>query len=195
MIRKPTWITLAVFIILLVFAILWPQLRPQETTSGIAPTPEPPWSYPFSEIAGFTVENFEKGKTIEFQKDMEGKWIQTKPIEGQADGTLVEETIDWLAAPIVDRELPSEGDLAPFGLDEPKANITVVFTDGTSNRLQVGNVTATGSMRYVKMPHGYRVLLISKFDVNSVLDMVDGNWLLTSLPEEMELDGAETAVP
>jgi hypothetical protein len=195
MIRKPTWIALAIFIVLLVFAILWPRSRPQETASEITPTPEPPWSYPFSELVGFTVENFEKGKMIEFQKDAEGQWEQTKPIEGQADGTLIEQTIKWLAAPIVDRELLSEGDLVPFGLNEPIASITVAFTDGTTNHLQVGDVAVTGSMRYVKMSHSSRILLISKFDVNSVLDMVDGDWLLTPLPEEIEPEGTETAVP
>ena len=195
MIRKPTWITLALFVLLLVFAILWPRLRPQEPASEITPTPEPPWRYPFSELVGFTVENFEKGKTIEFQKDAEGQWKQIIPIEGGADGTLVEQTIDWLAAPIVDRELSSEGGLVPFGLDEPIASITVVFTNGTINHLQVGDVAVTGSMRYVKIPHSSRILLINKFDVNSVLDMVDGNWLLTPLPEEIAPEGTETVVP
>jgi hypothetical protein len=195
MIRKPTWIALAVFIVLLVSAILWPRLHSPETDSEITPTPEPPWNYPISELIGLTVENYENGKTIELRRDAEGQWNQIIPIEGQADGARIEQTIGWLAAPIVDRELPLEGDLVSFGLGEPIAMFTVTFSDGTSNHLQVGDVTVMGSMRYVKMPHSSRILLISKFDVNSVLDMVDGDWLMTPLPEEIEPEGAETAVP
>jgi hypothetical protein len=195
MIRRPTWIAIAIFVFLMIFAILWPRLRPQEDISSITPIPEPPWNFLFSEIVGVTVENFEEGKTIQFQKDAEGLWMEIVPNEGQADGTQIEQTISWLASPIIDRELPSQEDLDPFGLAEPVAIITVTFTDGTSESLQIGNVTATGSMRYVKMPHSSRVLLINYFDVNSVLKMVDDEWLLTSQPEEIEPEGTETAVP
>ncbi|OGO17800.1 MAG: hypothetical protein A2Z14_07920 [Chloroflexi bacterium RBG_16_48_8] len=195
MIRKPTWIMLAVFVLLLIFAILWPQFRPQETVSEITPSPEPPWSALASNILGVKVENFEKGKTLELQKDGEGLWTQIVPIQGQADGELVEQSISWLASPIVDRELSTEGGLDQFGFTEPSGIITVTFADGASNILLVGDVTATGSVRYVIIPHSSKVLLIDKFDVNSVLEMVDVDWLLAPLPEEIEADGTETPVP
>jgi hypothetical protein len=195
MIRKPTWITLAVFLLLVVVAILWPRLRPDETDLESTPTLEPPWIVPFSEIVGIKVENFEKEKSVELQRDAEGLWMQIAPSEGQADVELIEQTINWLASPAVTRELPIQGGLAQFGLDEAKGIITVTSSDGTTSTLLIGDVTVTGSMRYVIMPHGSKVLLINKYDVNSVLDLVDGNWLITPLPEEIEPEGTETAVP
>jgi hypothetical protein len=195
MIRKPTWIALAVFALLLVTAILWPRLSPEESIAEITPTAEPPWTFSLSEVVGIKVENFEKEKSIEFQKDAEGHWMQIAPGEGQADGDLVEQTIYWITSPIVDRELTSETDLDQFGLIEPTGIITITLEDGTVNILQVGDVTVIGSMRYVKMPHSSRVLLLDKFDVNSILEMVDGEWLLPPLPEEIEPEVTGSAVP
>ena len=195
MIRKPTWIALAVFALLFVFAILWPRFSPEKSITESTPTVEPPWTFSLSELVGIKVENFEKEKTIEFQKDTEGHWMQMMPNEGQADGELVEQTISWLTSPMVDRELSSETDLAQFGLNEPAGIITITLEDGTTNVLQVGDATVIGSMRYVKMPHSSRVLLIRIFDVNSVLEMVDGDWLFPPLPEEIEPEVTGSAVP
>ncbi len=195
MIRKPTWITLAIFILLLVFAILWPQLRPEESIPESTQTLESPWFIPFSELIGIKVENFEEGKTVELQKDPEGQWNEVGGSQGQADEEIIERSINWLASPVIARELSTEGGLDQFGLDEPKGIITVTFTDGTTNVLLIGDVTVPGSMRYVKMPHSSRVLLIDKSVVNSVMELVDGDWLLTPLPEEIEPEGTETAVP
>jgi hypothetical protein len=195
MIRKPTWITLAVFLILMGFVLLWPQLRPEEEAPEITPTPESPWTIVFSDITGVKVENFEKEMTVELHKDAEGQWISIVPVQGQVDIALVEQRFNWLASPVVDRELSGEDELTPFGLDEPKGIITVTSTDGTIYILLVGDVTMTGSMRYVMLPSDSRVLLIDKYDVNSVLDMVDGDWILTPTPEDTELEGTETIVP
>jgi len=194
MIRKPTLIMLVVFALLLLLAFLWPKLRPQETVSEVTPTSEPLWNVLISDIHNLKVENFEKGKTLEFKKNEEGLWMQILPTEGQADGELLEQTITWLTSPSVDREISSEGGLEQFGLIEPSGIITVTLMNGTSNVLSVGDVTPTGSMRYVKMPHSSRILLINKYDVNSILDMVDDDWL-TPLPEETGASSTSTPIP
>jgi hypothetical protein len=195
MIRKPTWITLALFALLLVIAIFWPQLHPEESTPETTQTVEPLWDYPSSDLVGIKVENYAEEKTIEFQKDAEDQWMQITPSEAQADGELIEEVISWLASPTVERELPADNGQAQYGLDEPTGIITVTFKDGTTRVLQVGDETVVGSTRYVMMPDEDRILLIDKTDVNSVLEMVDGDWLLPPPPEEIEPESTKTLVP
>lgn len=190
MIRRSTWITLGVFVILLFFAIFWTRLRPEEPAPEATPTLEPLWIALPSDIVGVKVEDLEAGKIVELQKDEDGIWNQVTPIQGPANTEFIEITINWLAAPVAKRELVIEGDLAQFGLCEPKGKITVNLTDGAEQVLLIGDDTVIGSMTYVIMPSSSKVLLLSKVDVDSTLVLVD--LLLSPTPEESTPESTET---
>jgi hypothetical protein len=186
MIRRSTWITIGVFIILLGFVIYWNQIRIPEESEDPTALPESPWNISLTEITGVTITNYELGKTLELQKTMEGNWIELAPEEGLVDAQKVEQALNWLTMPNVSREISTEGGLAQFGLDEPKGMITVFTQDGNTNFLLVGDNTPIGNQTYTIVPNTYHVLLISKFDVNSIMELAGMELVLTPEPEETQ---------
>ena len=188
MIRRSTWITLGVFVIMLVFAIYWTNFRPAETTLEPTPLPESPWSLSLAEIEGVKISNYEQGKYLELQRTSEGNWVEKSPNEGSVDPGTVEQAISWLTAPIVNRVVVTDGGLAQFGLDEPRGIITLYTNDGETKVLLVGDISPLGNQIYAIMPHTYNVLLINSIDVDLVLDLVGMELLLTPLPEEIQTD-------
>jgi hypothetical protein len=195
MIRKPTWITIGIFVLLLVFAVFWTQFRPEETDSEGPETMEPPWSVPPSDIVGLKVQDLQSGDLVELEKNSEGIWYQITPIQGQADTELIQQSLNWLSAPKVKREVSTEGGLKQFGLSEPRGMITVILSDGLTKELLIGDITVTGSMTYVIMPHSSSVLLLDKFIVDSSLELSKADLLLPPLPEEIMIEDSETSEP
>jgi hypothetical protein len=193
MIRRSTWVTLGVFALLVVFAVFWTQFRPEDTVDEVPATLEPPWSALPSDIIGVKIENLQSGKSVKLEKKSDGIWIQLSPLQGQADTELVEQSIGWLSAPSINRELTTEGGLAQFGINEPRGIITVELIGGETKVLLIGDVTVPGSMTYVMMPHSSSVLLIDKYVVDSALGLVDAELLLPPLPEEIEVEGTKTS--
>jgi len=193
MIRRSTWITLGVFIILLVFAIYWTNFRSTETTIEPTPLPESPWSLSFAEIESVKISNYEQGKSLELRRNSEGNWVESSH-DGDVDAGTVEQAISWLAAPIVNRVVMTEGGLAQFGLDEPRGIITVFTYDGDAKVLLIGDISPIGNLTYVIMPQTYNVLLINNIDVDSIMDLVGMELHLPPLPEETQTD-MEPEVP
>jgi hypothetical protein len=195
MIRKSTWITLGLFIVVLAFAIYWTSFRAPESPEESTPMPQPPWSLFSSEIEGLKVEDFESGESVELARDSEGGWARMTPEQGPVDSEMVEQSISWLASPSVTRQISAEGDLTQFGLSEPRGSVTILLTDGSSMVLLIGDNSPTSSMTYTLVPDSPDVLLVSKYDVNSILEFIDLELVPTPTPEEVEVESTETAVP
>jgi hypothetical protein len=189
MIRRPTWITLGVFVALLSFAVYWTLFRSEESNSEVTPTLEPLWSALPSDIVGIKIEDLDTGKSIELQKDADDAWNQLTPIQGPVETEFIVSTIDWLAAPVPKREFLIEGDLTQFGLSEPNGKITVNLTGGAEHVLLIGDDNVIGSMTYVMLSPSSKVLLMNKLDVDSTLELVD--ILLPPTPEESTLEAIE----
>jgi len=183
MIRRSTWITIVVFIFLLGFVIYWNRSRIPEESKDPTALPESPWNISLTEIESVTIASYELGETLELQKTIEGKWIEIAPQEGQVDAERVEQALTWLTMPIVNRKILTEGGLAQYGLDEPKGLITLFTQDGEIQILLVGEDSPTGNQTYTIVPNTYEVLLINKIDVDSVMELVGMELLLTPEPE------------
>jgi len=80
----------------------------------------------------------------------DGEWGITAPVTTTADGTAIDSLVDRLEGGKRERLIvDSADDLAPFGLAEPVARVTLELSDGESATLAVGNDTPVGANVYV----------------------------------------------
>lgn len=109
------------------------------------------------------------GDATTVQREEGAGWRITAPIDARADATEVAGVTSNLTTLDLSRVIDeAPADLAPFGLDSPR--IVVSFTTGGgTERLLVGERTATGGDIYAKLDSSPRVFLIPSW-LESSLD-------------------------
>ena len=173
MIRKTTWILLAVFGVSIVGAILWSSSQGDGTEAESTPTVEALWTVDSAAIRSIRLEDLEGGTVVEVERHPEEGWHLVQPTPGPADAGRVERGASWLAAPRPRSVLPDSDDLAAFGLEEPSKRIVMTLEDGSQKQLDVGRTDPTGSVVYARVPDGTDVLLMSKFGLDEVLGLLE----------------------
>ncbi len=68
-----------------------------------------------------------------------------------------------------DTIISTKGDLSDFGLDDPRASVTVTYTDGTAARLRIGDVAAADAGTYIAFGDSDIVYLSSNDAVDAFL--------------------------
>jgi len=192
MIRRSTWIVLGSFLALLVLAIYLSRSSPELETSTAVPRPEPLWEITTAEIDGLLVENLETGVLVELQRDAEFGWLLLQPQEGPADAAKVEQAVSWLARPQPLRVFDSEEKFFQFGLLEPRGRVTIILKEEKSEGFLIGNETPTGNSTYIAIAGKPEVYVVSKFSLDSVINLTVDDLLLA---EDVELDMLDTPLP
>jgi hypothetical protein len=104
------------------------------------------------------------GQAVELRKGDDGKWqlVEPKPLRADQDaaGSLVSTLSSLSADKLVEEKA---ADLAPYGLNAPALNVTVVKKDGKSQELMVGDEVPTGAGYYVKLAGDPRVFTIASY--------------------------------
>jgi hypothetical protein len=195
MIRRNTWITLAVFLVLLAFAYWWTRLRPEGTaTAEATPTQAPLWGVSADEINGIMVEYLTTGDVVELERQDDGSWVLIQPEEGSLTQDRAQQAADWLAAPRPRTTIPDPGDLLDFGLAEPTHRVTIRLADGSTRALEVGAETPIGTTQYLRLPDQSAVLVVSKYGLDGVLGLLD-DVLATPTPTVTETPEASPPEP
>lgn len=86
-------------------------------------------------------------------------WRLTKPLDAPADSMAVKNLINAIAEAEVKKTLDDASDLAPYGLDQPFAKVTVKLKDKELPTILVGKSTPVGFSAYVKKADEPKVLL------------------------------------
>lgn len=181
MIRRSTWITLAVFVVLLGFAIWWTNFRPQSQDDIIA-TPVPLWTLSAADVEMLRVEDPDSGEVVELHRDADELWVLVEPVTGAADASLVESAVAWLESPVPTRTLDQVDDLDPYGLAEPRRIVEVELKDGSSMILNVGREAPTGAVAYVRVDDRPEIHTMSIYALDTVLGLLDEIPLLAPTP-------------
>lgn len=172
MVKKQTWVLLAVFLVLAGIA-LFLKYNPKGIASEKDATPLPtdiPIEYliPKQEsVASLTISS--RGGEIVGLEARGGKWVGIKPVEAEADQASVGEAISQLTAITVLAHL----DLRPedTGLLSPANTIVVGFSDGTSMKVQIGDATPTKTGYYARKEDG-SILVVDKYGVDALLNLL-----------------------
>jgi hypothetical protein len=172
MVKKQTWILLALFAVLAGFALFLKYRTPSETEaeSTLPPTTEPvEFLFPAEEgvVTSILIQSRE-GEVIEVKRS-EDAWVVTQPVETEADQASVEEAASQAAALTVLHRL--DLDPAVVGLKSPTYTITVGFSSGKFYSAQVGDVTPIESGYYVRKDDG-SILVIDKYGMDALINLV-----------------------
>jgi hypothetical protein len=173
MVKKQTWILLALFAVLAGFA-LFLKYNPKSGTTETDATPSTTvapveFLFPAEDgvVTSMRIEGRD-GQVIGLERGDEA-WVVTQPIEAEATQASVEEAASQVTALTVLNRL--DLDLAAAGLKSPAYTITVGFTSGKFHIAQVGDVTPTDSGYYVRKEDG-SVLVIDKYGMDALLNLL-----------------------
>ena len=171
MIRRNTWITLGVFGLVLVAAILVRQREQAEPTPTRSASLEPLWQVESSDIVSLTVEDLRAGTVLQLERDPEDLWQIVLPETLPADPARVERAVAWLSAPTPRAEVLDSIDLTAFALDQPEFRVEIVLSNGERHEFSVGRQSPTGDSRYASSPGRLGVQILSLVGLEEVLNL------------------------
>lgn len=172
MIKKQTWILLALFAVLAGFA-LFLKYKPATDTPAESETPSATvapveFLFPAEEgvVTSILIESRE-GDVIGLERG-EGVWAITRPFKADATQASVEEAASQVTALAILNRL--DIDPSVVGLESPAYTITVGFSSGNFLVAQLGDVTPTDSGYYVRKEDG-SILVVTKYGLESLLNL------------------------
>jgi hypothetical protein len=174
MVKRQTWILLAVFVILIGLAFGWTQYQTGWKKSHPTPTPTPEqylFTMDSATVASLMITDNASGKTVIVARDASGQWALVEPQAEYTDVAAVEAAVTQLASLRITSSLTAAEDLSEYGLDKPAYTITINVNGGGQLVAQVGSSTATSSGYYVLVPGGVPQI-VAKYSLDSVLKLL-----------------------
>lgn len=198
MIRKPTWIILLVFLVLLAAVFLWQRSQDQkaaQATPTAAGAAERQNLFDIEgEIASLRIERV-GDKSIELVRGEDGKWTLVGSPDAPIDSAALDSLADSLASLPLVNTLQNIPEMEALGLNPPSYRILVVLQSGSQLIASVGKATPTGSGYYV-LTGDRGVYVVNQFSLQSILDLVDNPpYLPTPTPLPAEMTPEATSVP
>jgi hypothetical protein len=194
MIRRTTWITLAVFVVLIGAALLlqkYPVLQGKATPTAT--------EYPLllqgwlpDDMTMIEIKN-DKGETVALQHNPDKTWAFVNVPGKLPDQGKVTEFIDSLTSMNVLASFDATTSLENVGLTAPSYLITLQNSKGNKKVIRVGKATAIGSGYYIQVDNNLPVL-VSTDSLNQVTSLasLDALTLVTPTPTVVE---ATTTTP
>ena len=171
MVKRSTWILL-VILALAVGAYFLIQNRPSKVNS-LTPTATG-GSFLITQVEGVLqslhiVDN--KGNNFQMQRDLSKSWVITAPTSGVADQGLAGAAETQVGSLSVVTTLNTPPDLSTLGLSIPADTIDLGFVNGSSHKIEVGNLTPTSSGYYVRFDGG-KIYVIEKSGIDAILNLL-----------------------
>lgn len=170
MIKRSTWVFLAVFVVLLGAAVYW-QRNGKSSSAEATSTPQAVFlSGVESQLLSTLKIESAQGQTVALKRDESGTWMLTEPQAGPADPGPVEANVSQLLTMRVITSLEAGSPLGDLGLTQPQYTITLGLSDGSQKIVRVGKETPTGSGYYAQIDGG-PVQVVTKFAMEQVVGM------------------------
>jgi len=178
MIRRSTWIVLAVFIILISGVIILQRVERNRVDEVIdipvLDTPKPVKSlieFPKGEsILGLIIRDAEKN-VVDIQRHNESAdWILVFP-EGDADIERVNQIISQISSIQINSTLETDLELNVVGLDNPTYTMRLTLSSGKKLTAYIGDETIAGNSYYVRLAGG-GPKVVSKYPVDQIINLL-----------------------
>ena len=171
MVKRSTWILL-VILALAVGAYFLIENQPSKV-NALTPTATG-GSFLIPQVEGVLqslhiIDN--KGNNFQMQRDLTKSWVITAPTSGAADQGLAGAAETQVGSLSIVATLNSPPDLNAVGLTVPAYTIDLVFVNGTSHKIEVGNLTPTSSGYYVRFD-GKEIFVIEQSGIDSILNLL-----------------------
>lgn len=195
MIKRPTWILLAV-LVLMVGAYFVIKNRPPKTGQA---TPTALGNTFLITSADGTLQSLQitdtQGNKVRILRDLNKTWVITAPTSAVADQSLVSAAETQVGALRIVTTLDAPPDLGAMQLTKPAELIDLAFASGREHKLEVGGLTPTSSGYYVRFD-GSKLYVISKDGIDALLNLLKAPpYVPTATAEVTETPGAETITP
>ncbi len=173
------WRSTVVYIVLLlalVGAYYFLNYRAKTVDAKATPTAEPSAAitYLFPAEAGtpssIRVES-KSGKIVEVARGADKAWALTQPVEAKADQASAEAAASQATTLRVLDSVPGV-DPKVVGLEVPEYVLTIKFTNGTEQTVDIGNVTPTQNGYYTRDLAG-KIVIVSKDAVDALVGLLD----------------------
>ena len=159
MIRRSTWIVLALLVVI-VAAAVYLSKNPPTPGGDETPAPTSDITYLFDTETGIPVSSIRiqdaDGNQVEVNRGEEG-WKIDKPEAAEADQGMVEAAASQISVLRVLKTIEIEP--KEVGLDKPAITITIGFSDKNEYTLLIGAETPSGSAYYAKLKDGEIIIL------------------------------------
>jgi len=181
MIRRSTWIVLAVFLVLVGAVLIFQKVQKPDSSidsadlvgdlQSSAPI-EALFHIPEGDfILGLRVEDT-TGRNLEIKRDNESAtWVLVSP-EGSADQDTINRVLMQLESVSIDQTLSPEIDREVIGLSNPAYTIALEISNGGVFTVFVGNITITNTSYYAQLA-GDPPIVVNKFGLDPVINMLD----------------------
>jgi hypothetical protein len=195
MIKRPTWILLAVLALVVgsYFILKNRPLKPSQST----PTTQGN-TYLFTSTDG-ALQSLQitdaQGNKVRMQRDPNKIWVITSPTNAEADQGLATAAETQIGALRIVTAFDTSPDLSAIQLATPADIIEVVFDSGVQHKLEVGGLTPTSSGYYVRFDAS-KVYVISNDGIEAILNLLKSPpYPPTATPPPSDTPSAETAAP
>lgn len=183
MVRKPTWILLGLFAVLLA-GVFYLQKNPLPEPASKTPSPTAAPRLLEGWAAGdivFMEMKDSQGKDIQLTQNADGaSWTLGPDSKQKVESGLVEEIRSQVVEFRAVTTLPAGYQLEPIGLQTPKRSLALRNKQGKQAELRIGAATPTGDGYYVQVDNQAPVVL-SKNTIDGTLDLFN-NALPTPTP-------------
>lgn len=176
MIRRSTWITFAIFIVLgLLTWVLLPQLKKNDETAETTPTAQPTKSLLYDittqDVTWVKIADA-SGSAVEVERaSASASWV----LVGETEETSDNDRINAMVGVLVNLPAAKTFDTAPgldvVGLDDPDYTITIRTYTGDEIVTKIGNLNVVGTGYYVQVG-GDPVVLVSNIVLDQVLGII-----------------------
>jgi hypothetical protein len=170
MIRRPTWILLALFVVVLGAAWLFQRSQTNKVKEEPTATPAPSLlDIDSTAIRDLKLEDAQ-GKQLYLRKIGVGNWIMTEPVRQNVDIEKVNGVVEQLVAAEVLNKLSTPPAADQIGLDKPAYVLTITDQSGKKSVIEIGAETPTQSGYYVSKEGS--VYVADKFGIDSFVDFL-----------------------
>jgi len=148
---------------------------PKDKAASATPTSAPVtylWTIKAEQINGVHVVDRVTGKAMDLVKDAGGVWSLVRPGPQPAEQSLAAADVSSLMTLQVDGTITTSTDLAAFGVLSPTLTVEVDLSDGTQQKVAVGDKAPTGADYYALRAGETQVVLLSSAAQGTLANLV-----------------------
>jgi hypothetical protein len=199
MVRRPTWILLVVFAVLIGFTWFFQQYQAKKADiiATSTPTSSPVNLYDLAnrQINEIGISDSAGNKIDLYRVSGTSDWAIAAVPADQADTFQIESVSSQLFSLQVQETLSQTPPLNSIRLDTPAYTITMTISDGSQLITYVGIQTAIGSGYYVRVDSG-PIAIVDKVVMDDILNLLKNPPLLpTATPEVTTTETASPSEP
>jgi len=113
----------------------------------------------------------EENNNFQMQRDLSKTWVIIAPTSGVADQALAGAVETQVGTLRIVTTLDPSPEASSIGLEHPAYTLELGFVNGTSHKIEVGNLTPTSSGYYVRYD-GAKISVISQSGIDALLKLL-----------------------